>query len=116
MDLVVTPAGIVRAIYSEPLDLGMFGPAVIRRTGHVEPDPQGRWWADLRPVAGPVLGPFAVRSLALDAEVTWLTEHWLARIDSGPGFSSRRTKPSDLARSRGRESDLWGRAQLVTQK
>jgi hypothetical protein len=84
MDLVVTPAGIVRAIYGEQIDLAVFGPAIIRRASHVEPDMEGRWWADLRPVAGPVLGPFAVRSLALDAEVAWLEAHWLAGRDSGP--------------------------------
>ena len=39
-----------------------------RRASHVEPDADGRWWADLSPVAGPRLGPFEVRSAALDAE------------------------------------------------
>jgi hypothetical protein len=86
MDLVVTPAGTVRAIYGEMLDLAVFGPVMIRRASQVEPDVQGRWWADLRPVAGPVFGPFAVRSLALDFEVDWLAEHWLAGPDPGPGF------------------------------
>jgi hypothetical protein len=84
MDLVVTPAGVVKAIYGECLDLTAFGPATIRRASHVEPDHEGRWWADLRPVAGPVLGPFAVRSEALDAEVAWLEAHWLANRDSTP--------------------------------
>ena len=86
MDLVVTPAGVVKAIYGEILNLTIFGPAVIHRASHVEPDLHGRWWADLRPVAGPVLGPFAVRSTALDAEVAWLNTHWLAGIDSGSGI------------------------------
>ena len=31
----------------------------IRRASHVEPDEAGRWWADLSPVGGPRLGPFA---------------------------------------------------------
>lgn len=46
-----------------------------RRASHVEPDGQGGWTADMRPVNGPVLGPFALRSEALDAEVAWLREH-----------------------------------------
>jgi hypothetical protein len=77
MDLVVTPAGTLRAIYSEAIDLIVFGPVIIRRASQVEPDHEGRWWADLRPVAGPVLGPFVVRSEALDAEVAWLEARWL---------------------------------------
>jgi hypothetical protein len=44
----------------------------IQRASHVEPDEQGQWWADLAPVHGPKLGPFAVRSAALDAERCWL--------------------------------------------
>jgi hypothetical protein len=66
------------------LDLAVFGPVVIRRASHVEPDAEGRWWADLRPVAGPVLGPVAGRSAALDAEVAWLEAYWLAGGESGP--------------------------------
>ena len=89
MDLVITPAGRVKAIYGEVVDLAVFGPVIIQRASHVEPDAQGQWWADLRSVAGPVLGPFAVRSAALDAEVAWLEAHWLAGLDSGPVSPSR---------------------------
>ncbi len=78
MDLVVTPAGTVKAIYTEDLDLAIFGRPVIRRASRVEPDRHGQWWADLRPVDGPVLGPFARRSAALEAEIAWLEAHWLA--------------------------------------
>jgi hypothetical protein len=42
-----------------------------------EPDENGRWWADLSPVAGPKLGPFTKRSEALHAEVEWLRHHVL---------------------------------------
>ena len=42
------------------------------------PTPDGRWRADLRPVVGPVLGPFAHRSEALEAERAWLEAHWLS--------------------------------------
>ena len=37
----------------------------------------GRWSADLAPVCGPSLGPFALRSEALAAEREWLETHWL---------------------------------------
>ena len=41
------------------------------------PDRNGRWLADLSPVGGPILGPYDLRSEALEAEVEWLEEHWL---------------------------------------
>ena len=77
MDLVVDPRGTVRAIYSEEIDLSAIGTPHITRASHVEPTPDGRWTADMRPMIGPVLGPFAVRSEALAAEHAWLREHWL---------------------------------------
>ena len=77
MELVVTPAGEVRALYEEVLDLSALGPLAIARASHVETDANGRWWADLAPMSGPVLGPFALRSEALAAEVAWLSAHWL---------------------------------------
>ena len=77
MELVVLPSGDMRLIYSEALDLAAFGQLTIRRASHVEPDEQGQWFADLAPVAGPHLGPFACRSQALAAEEAWLTAHAL---------------------------------------
>jgi hypothetical protein len=77
MDLVVTRAGVVRAVYGEAIDLTALGNPAIVRASHVEPDRQGRWHADLGPVGGPVLGPFGRRSEALAAEAAWLEEHWL---------------------------------------
>ncbi len=77
MQLVVCPRR------SGPGDLrrgdpaGSLGRPRIRRASTVEPDRDGRWHADLGPVFGPVLGPFAARSEALDAEVAWLEAHWL---------------------------------------
>jgi hypothetical protein len=79
MRLWIDPGGIVRGLYDEAIDLTSLGPLAIRRASHVEPDGQGRWWADLSPVGGPRLGPFARRSQALDAERAWLETHWLAR-------------------------------------
>ena len=77
MKLLVKPDGTVRAIYQEAIDLGVFGRPTITRASSVEPDEQGRWQADLRPIGGPVLGPFERRSEALAAEIAWLEVHWL---------------------------------------
>jgi hypothetical protein len=78
MKLLVQPDGMVRAIYDEAIDLSVLGRSTITRASHVEPDAQGRWQADLTPVAGPTLGPFDRRSEALDAERAWLELHWLS--------------------------------------
>jgi hypothetical protein len=72
MELLVGPDGTVRCVYGDELDLLTLGEVKIRRASHVEPDERGRWWADLSPVSGPTLGPFAKRGQALDAEVEWL--------------------------------------------
>ena len=72
MTLIVQPGGNVDAIYAEVIDLLCPGHLSIRRASHVEPDAEGRWWADLTPVGGSKLGPFDVRSQALDAELRWL--------------------------------------------
>ena len=77
MQLVIKPNGAVRCLYTEKIDLNTLGRSVIRRASHVEPDENGRWIADLSPVGGPLLGPFARRSQALAAESRWLEEHRL---------------------------------------
>ncbi len=80
MHLVVDARGTVRAIYSEEFNLATLGRPAIARASHVEPDRDGRWHADLRPMLGPVLGAFTRRSEALDAERVWLEAHWLMPI------------------------------------
>jgi hypothetical protein len=82
--LVVTPSGVVRCLYSEVIDLSALGRPAIRRASRVEPGPDGRWLADLRPTTGPVLGPFARRSEALEVEQAWVEEHWLAAQATDP--------------------------------
>ena len=77
MQLVIDPRGSVRCVYSEELDLHALGQTSIRRASHVEPTNDGQWTADLSPVGGPNLGPFPVRSQALEAEHDWLQNHWL---------------------------------------
>ena len=80
MQMVVGIDGTVCFVYDERLDLACLCRVEIRRASHVEPDEEGRWWADLSPVTGPVLGPFDRRSEALAAEATWLERHVIARL------------------------------------
>ena len=77
MELIITPAASIRCLYDETLDLSSLGTQQIQRGSHVEPTPDGQWTAELSPVSGPLLGPFARRSEALAAEVAWLEQHWL---------------------------------------
>ena len=77
MELVIDPAGRLRCVYDEAIDLAALGQLQIARGSHVEPDEHAHWLADLSPVNGPTLGPFATRSQALAAERAWLEEHWL---------------------------------------
>ena len=84
MQLVIRSDGAVRAVYSEAIDLRSLGRPRIVRASQVEPDAEGRWTADLNPVSGPVLGPFALRSEALAAEQRWLEQNWLIHSEE-PG-------------------------------
>ena len=77
MEIIIDPAGQARCVYCEDIDLTTIGEVVVSRASHVEHDAQGQWWADLSPVTGPKLGPFSKRSVALDAEINWLSSHWL---------------------------------------
>lgn len=78
MQLVIESTGQVRCVYTETIDLTALGVLAIQRGNRVEPDAQGQWFADLRLVGGPCLGPFGKRSDAVAAEVGWLESHWLA--------------------------------------
>lgn len=79
MLLLIGPEGQVRCIYEEAINLTLLGTTDIQRASHVEPDARGLWWADLEPVQGPLLGPYALRSEALQAEHCWLESNWLIR-------------------------------------
>ena len=78
MQLVIDPSGSVRCLYDESLPLAELGRLAISRGSHVEPNESGQWRADLSPVGGPQLGPFATRSTALEAEREWLELNWLS--------------------------------------
>ncbi|WP_417396013.1 hypothetical protein [Gimesia chilikensis] len=77
MELMITPEATIRCLYDETLELTALGQPQIQRGSHVEPMVDGNWMADLSPVSGPLLGPFARRSEALTAEIAWLEQHWL---------------------------------------
>jgi len=79
MHLVIHADGSASCLYDEAIDLAALGSLTIERGSHVEPDEQGRWFADLTPVSGPMLGPFERRSEALDAERAWLEAYWLSQ-------------------------------------
>ena len=79
VELIIEANGNLRSIYTEQLDLRCLGTVLIRRGSHVEPTETGNWTADLSPCNGPVLGPFAQRSQAIEAEIDWLRKHWLTR-------------------------------------
>ena len=82
----VQPGGTAQFVYDDRLrGLLAQGKAEVKRASMVEPgDPaQGQdalqWYADVAPSGGGVLGPFASRQEALDAEVVWIHTHVLAR-------------------------------------
>jgi hypothetical protein len=77
MKLVIDIRGTIRCVYSEELNLRVFGALHISRGSQVEPALDGGWTVDLSPVVGPCLGPFDLRSDALLAEQQWLETHWL---------------------------------------
>ena len=77
MQIIVDVHGNARSIYTETISLSRLGSIKIRRGSHVEPIAGGKWIADMSPVGGPKLGPFAVRSQALAAERRCLEKHWL---------------------------------------
>ena len=80
MQLYIRPNGSLVGRYGEALDLSTLGQLNIRRASQVEPDSNGCWHADLSPVGGPRLGPFARRSEALAAEVSWLEAYHLQQL------------------------------------
>jgi len=77
MQLIISASGDMRCLYGEEIPLAALGSPSIVRASYVEPDRDGRWFADLSPVGGPRLGPYEHRSLALEGEREWLQKQWL---------------------------------------
>jgi hypothetical protein len=76
--LIRVGGGRVTMIYSDDdAQLLAQGRCSVTRASHVEPAEGGGWTADMTPVGGPILGPFTLRSEALDKEVLWLNENVL---------------------------------------
>lgn len=75
--IVVEATGRLRFIWDDTLaGIAELGETEVRRASHVEPTGGNRWtgWnADLAPVGGPSLGPFATHGAAIRAEREWLT-------------------------------------------
>lgn len=72
---IVISGDRLRFIHQDDLAEAMrVGQVTTLRASHVEPGQDG-WRADLRPVNGPMLGPFTRRDTALRAEAEWLREN-----------------------------------------
>lgn len=77
-------AGLIAVYNDELMKLFEGCEMQIKRASHVEPievDGVVRWQADMGPVGGPILKPFATRQEALDAEKVWLEAN-IIRADS----------------------------------
>jgi hypothetical protein len=74
----IAPDGTVRFIYDESLKRVIeAGVSTIQRASFLTQQTDGQWLANLEPVKGPILGPFATRDLAIEAERDWINHHWL---------------------------------------
>ncbi len=76
MELVISfnDDGSVQSLYNEKLDFEEIGNLTIKRASYVEPDENGNWYVDLKPINGKTLGPFKKRSEALKAEHKYINE------------------------------------------
>ncbi len=121
IEILISPKGVARHIYSEEasaITAGL-GEQTIRRASHVdvtqdltkdalnwlleqwrarangdwafEAIPNNKWWADLKPSGGGVLGPFDTRQQALDAETEWLRAHSIPTCPDGNCSTSSNT-------------------------
>ena len=70
MILDVFADGNARCLNTEVIDLRAIGTLSAVRVSEVEMGPDGNWYAEI--IGGPKLGPFAYRSQAIAAEVTYI--------------------------------------------
>ena len=69
----------IRYIYSDSLmGFQKLGDSEIKRASNVEPGDDG-WYADMKNVNGPKLGPFETRQAALDKEVEWIYQNKISK-------------------------------------
>jgi hypothetical protein len=94
MRLRIDPDGGVVCVYGEAIDLAALGTLAIRRASHVEPDGEGRWWADLGPAGGPRLGPYPLRSRALQVEAAWLEDRLFNGGEPAPSLALQTAPPT----------------------
>lgn len=105
VEIFVEADGAVQFVYSDAL-AALFDGDDLRtsRASHVEPFVGGGWFADVRPVGGPVL--FANVSLAFAGDVNWLGSLW--RPGDVAGFATRQAAlDAEVA---------WLRAAMARQK
>ena len=87
--LEIAPDGTLRFLWDDSLaPLLHLGEASLQRASYVEPSGNA-WVADMTPVGGSVLGPFALRREALQAEHDWLRQHGLGRRVNSPTPQNR---------------------------
>ena len=81
-DVIINPDGEIEFIYDDALaPLSALGTMQVKRASHVEPAGPGcSWTADMLPIGGPVLGPFATRAEALREETDWLLRKMIADV------------------------------------
>lgn len=85
VDIFIHPDGTIRYLFYDVLrPLLDCGKSTVSRASHIDMhlvDDQWKWFADLSPVSGPNLGPFLDRDDAITAEVSWLVENHLNKVD-----------------------------------
>lgn len=76
--IVIDNSGAARFVFSDLAAsvVSSLGTARTRRASNVEPGPDGKWYVDLSPSGGPILGPFEFsdKESALKAEIEWLNQ------------------------------------------
>ena len=70
MTLIIAPAGLVRCLYAEAIDLRSLGELHIARASRIEPDGLGNWWADLS-------RPQVLSSVPSDFEARHWRPNWI---------------------------------------
>jgi hypothetical protein len=73
MELIIScnEDGSVQSLYNDSMELQEIGNINIKRASFVEPE-GNLWYADLKPINGPKLGPFKKRTDALNEEHNYI--------------------------------------------